>query len=122
MNRRDFFKTTGIGIASVTFIHNPQVVLANNPSTPTYRSKDYWKQYFIDNTQEYNVVYELMRKRYTEDTFVQMHNFHTDTQIDKLPNKNGPYKIFRILYKYNKSDTIPVMFVELVATPIILES
>lgn len=125
MNRRNFFKTSGIGLASVAVF--PTIsALSTEPTKPIIHKKDkeYWKQHFRDTTQEHAYRmgdFELMKKRYTEDTYVQMESYHTDLQIDKLPNKSGPYMIYRLQYKHNRKDHMPTTEIKLVSTPILLE-
>lgn len=124
MNRRNFFKTTGIGLASIAVVPTFSA-LSTEPTKPIIlkKNKEYWKQYFRDTTQEDNIV---NYHRYIEDTYVQIRPGytigHTDDQIDKLPNKSGPYKIFRLHYKlYDKTQSIPTINIELTSTTILLE-
>lgn len=137
MNRREFFKTSGSSIATIALF--PAISVIAGSTKPIKRNKEYWKQHFRDTTQENNLLdmmkqcstleditkcAELVRKRYSEDSYVQMRNIHTDIQIDKLPNKNGPYMVWRLLYKCNRKkfvDAVPEITIELVSTPILLE-
>lgn len=136
MNRRQFFKTSGSSIATIALF--PAISVMAGSTKPIKRNKEYWKRHFRDTTQENNLVdmlkqcstqedmtkcAELVRKRYSEDTYVQI-NQHTDIQIDKLPNKNGPYMVWRFLYKHKEKkfvDDISEITIEIVSTPILLE-
>lgn len=138
MNRRQFFKTSGATVASIAFF--PTIDVIAGSTKPIKRNKEYWKQHFRDTTQEDNLAdmtkqypkeqglekyVELVRKRCNENTYVQMEmNMHTDIQIDKLPNKNGPYMVWRFLYKHKEKkfvDDISEITIEIVSTPILLE-
>ena len=128
MNRRDFFKTTGVGLASVAVF--PTIsVLSAEPTKPIILKKDkeYWKQHFRDTTQETSIVlntpytHKIYKKRFIEDTNVQMVHYHTDTQIDRLPNKSGPYNIFHLRYKHDKTQSMPTTHIEITSTTILLE-
>ena len=137
MNRRDFFKTSGIGLASVAVF--PTISALSTEPTKSIilkKDKEYWKQYFRDTTQEYDTddmikdvsTQEgmirsgiLTMKRYYEDTNVQMVHYHTDTQIDRLPNKSGPYNIFHMRYKHDKTQSMPTTHIEITSTTILLE-
>ena len=137
MNRREFFKTTGAGIASIA-VFPASSVLATEPTKPIIlkKNKTYWKQYFRDTTQEYNLVdmikdtpkqygldayAALVRKRYSEDTYVQMKKNHTDIQINNLPNKSGCYQVFRMFYNSKPTNTMPEITIKIVSMPIVLE-
>lgn len=137
MNRREFFKTTGVGITSIA-VFPASSVLATEPTKPIIlkKNKKYWKQYFRDTTQEHNVddmikdnstqeakikAGILSMKRYYEDTYVQIRDSHTDKQIDKLPDTSGKYLIFRIQFKQIKTESIPKTELRVVSTTIVLE-
>jgi len=105
MNRREFFKTSGSSIVTIALF--PAISVISESTKPIKRNKEYWKQYFRSTTQEANLV--------------QM-NKHTDIQIDNLPNKSGPYMVFRILCKGNEEMVWSTPFLKkLVCTPILLE-
>jgi len=99
MNRREFFKTSGSSIVTIALF--PAISVIAESTKPIKRSKEYWKQHFRDTTQEANLVdmvkqypeeqaiekyCELLIKRHSEETYVQM-NKHTDIQIDNLLKK-----------------------------------
>ena len=143
MNRRNFFKTTALGVGATVLaptITGFRSVSDGGSSGTTgairINTREYWKQHFRDTTQEYNLTdmvknlsgqkgmdeyCKLLSSRYCRDTHVQMKNCHTDEQIDKLPNKSGPYQIYRLQYKHNRKDYMPTTEIMLVSTSILLE-
>lgn len=133
MNRRDFFKSAA-SFAALLGI-NPAAIVKAEPVSYRYHSKEWWKQYFKENTQEnelvkpkyngetteefqnkWNEYYSLVKKRYSSDeTYVQISGFPTDIQIDTLPDGRGSFLIFRMRFFTERKDN------EIVGTPILLE-
>ena len=121
MNRRNFFKSAA-SFAALLGI-NPDAIIEVEPVSHRYHSKEWWKHYFNENTQESPLEQSKVKKRYSSDeTCAQIFGFSTDTQIDTLPDGRGTFLIFRLRYSIERKDNeIPTIKRELVRTPILLE-
>lgn len=135
MNRRSFFKLTGAVTAMAGLnLASAITVAPSKPEAAKPQTKAWWKEHFRAETFESVSIitesdlenYRKMQEQIEKDgsVFRQMHApMHTDTQIDKLPDKAGAYKIFRI--RENRAvrkspNDIPTITIELTSTPILL--
>ncbi len=140
MNRREFL--TSISLLAATLAVpvsavNPVETNMGSMNTPieeTPHTREWWKQYFRQNTQEYNPTSDetgeesrrkwikLYNERMMQGAFVQMRQYHTDTQIDNIPVDAKSALIFRLRYGVQPADAdgIPTVSIELTSVPISL--